>query len=157
MTCPTSCNFFLKTLVISFHPHYFHLYPLVYCSADLLTLALHFLSFILTLTSSNVPASPPVFASKSLSVSFRHTNFVHLSFCLHVFHCVHHSCHPISPLCPLPQLHLILTLPCSTSLLSVTLHLPVFVSPSFQEFIRRMCCFPNSIAPQQLIYSHSHT
>lgn len=45
---------------------------------------LRFTSFVLTLTSSNFPASPPSFASKSLSVSFWHTNFVHLSFCLHI-------------------------------------------------------------------------
>lgn len=95
------------------------------------------------------------------SLSLSGTNFVHLSICLHIFQRVHHSSHPILPLCPLPSLLLILTLPCSLprpiSLLPVTLHLPVFVSPSFQEFIRRMCCFPNSIAPHQLIYSHSHT
>lgn len=40
------------------------------------------------------------------------------------------------------------SLPPFPTLLYVTLHLPVFVHLSFQEFIWRKCCFPNLITPQ---------
>lgn len=165
VTCSTSCSFLLKTLVISFHSLYLPLQSFSIFTS--LSVVLNPCWLFLRVSSrsrwprpplSPLPVSPYSPPNPFLCLFDTHTLCPSILLSAHPPIYFHHTFHPPSyrsiPLCFHGRSSLLSTLPYSLphsiSPASVTLHLPVFVSLSFQEFIWRKCCFPNSIAPHLL-------